>query len=92
MTCGRSKCSEQPAWLTARLRLPVGSHAFQRGLRGKGEAYPRTTSSGKNPPSFWTWREAMYSLVDELNDTEAFRKQTLQCFKEMAAAGQTAAT
>ncbi len=30
------------------------SHAFQRGLRGHGEQFP------KGAGSFWTWREAMY--------------------------------
>ena len=47
------------------------SHAFQRGLRGRGEVYPRglnRAAAGGEPgesqdeetPSFWTWRNAMY--------------------------------
>ena len=64
------------------------SHAFQRGLRGLGENYPRGPS-GEETPSFWTWREAMYGLVNELDSVEAFKRQTKQCFQEMAAAGIT---
>lgn len=63
------------------------SHAFQRGLRGLGESYPKG-KDGEAVPSFWTWREAMYSLVSSL-DVEAFRKLTRQCFEEMASAGIT---
>ena len=59
------------------------SHAFQRGLRGSGEDFPH----GKE--SFWSWREAMYQLVAELND-EAFYRLCLQAFREMRAAGITA--
>lgn len=40
------------------------SHAFQRGLRGRGETYPQSDESDVGDrPSFWTWREAMYDLV-----------------------------
>lgn len=63
------------------------SHAFQRGLRGLGENYP-AGKDGEAVPSFWTWREAMYGLVQGL-DVEKFRKLTRQCFQEMAAAGIT---
>ncbi len=45
--------------LTGRALLPgmvsAHSHAFQRGLRGRGETFP----AGRG--SFWTWREAMYA-------------------------------
>ncbi len=58
------------------------SHAFQRGLRGRGENYPDGAGS------FWTWRDAMYSLVQEL-DAEAFYGLCLQAFHEMRAAGIT---
>lgn len=58
------------------------SHAFQRGLRGLGERFP----SGAG--SFWTWREAMYSLVGKL-DADAFYAVTLQAFREMLASGIT---
>jgi formimidoylglutamate deiminase len=58
------------------------SHAFQRGLRGRGESFPEGAGS------FWTWREAMYSLVAEL-DPERLRTLSLQAFGEMRAAGVT---
>ncbi|MEA2601043.1 MAG: formimidoylglutamate deiminase [Acidobacteriota bacterium] len=58
------------------------SHAFQRGLRGRGETFPRGSGS------FWTWREAMYDLVSRL-DAPTFRTLCLQTFREMRAAGVT---
>jgi formimidoylglutamate deiminase len=58
------------------------SHAFQRGLRGRGERFP--AGSG----SFWSWREAMYELVAEL-DADSFRLWTERCFREMRASGIT---
>ena len=58
------------------------SHAFQRGLRGRGEHF--RTGAG----SFWTWREAMYELVDTL-DAEAFRRLSLYTFQEMLHRGIT---
>eukprot|EP00602_Paraphysomonas_sp_CaronLab_P004996 CAMPEP_0185030836 /NCGR_PEP_ID=MMETSP1103-20130426/17918_1 /TAXON_ID=36769 /ORGANISM="Paraphysomonas bandaiensis, Strain Caron Lab Isolate" /LENGTH=646 /DNA_ID=CAMNT_0027566107 /DNA_START=102 /DNA_END=2042 /DNA_ORIENTATION=+ len=64
------------------------SHAFQRALRGRGETYP-TSSTGEAKPSFWTWRNAMYSLVNDLDSVEAFKQQTKQCFVEMASSGIT---
>ena len=39
------------------------SHAFQRGLRGLGETYPKGSQS-----SFWTWRQSMYSLVSSMSE------------------------
>ncbi len=60
----------------------VHSHAFQRGLRGKGEHFP----AGQG--SFWTWRQAMYQLVDELDD-QSFHQLTLAAFQEMRACGIT---
>jgi formimidoylglutamate deiminase len=62
--------------------ISAHSHAFQRGLRGRGERFP--AGSG----SFWTWREAMYGLVDRL-DHDAFQVLCLQTFREMRAAGIT---
>ena len=59
------------------------SHAFQRGLRGRGELFPEGAGS------FWSWREAMYSLVDSL-DANGFYRLTLQAFRELRAAGVTA--
>ncbi|MEO8215647.1 MAG: formimidoylglutamate deiminase [Acidobacteriota bacterium] len=58
------------------------SHAFQRGLRGKGELF----SSGSG--SFWSWREAMYGLVETLGD-DALHALTVQAFREMRSAGIT---
>ena len=49
------------------------SHAFQRGLRGRGETFPR----GSN--SFWGWREEMYRLVNEV-DAVSFKKWCISAF------------
>lgn len=58
------------------------SHAFQRALRGRGETYPAGAGS------FWTWRAAMYDLVNELTP-ETFRAACVQAFREMLAGGFT---
>jgi formimidoylglutamate deiminase len=58
------------------------SHAFQRGLRGRGETFPQGSGS------FWTWREAMYGLVARLG-AEEFQRLCLRTFREMRAAGIT---
>lgn len=58
------------------------SHAFQRALRGEGERFPRGAGS------FWTWREAMYRLVETL-DRPRFFATCLAAFREMRAAGIT---
>lgn len=58
------------------------SHAFQRALRGLGESFP----SGAG--SFWSWREAMYRLVERL-DAEEFARTTEAVFREMRRAGVT---
>jgi formimidoylglutamate deiminase len=72
--------------LAGRALLPglvdVHSHAFQRGLRGHGETFPAGAGS------FWTWREAMYALVERL-DAEEFRTLCLQAFRELRSAGVT---
>lgn len=93
-TGGRAAVREEAAVdLGARSLLLPGfvnahSHAFQRGLRGRGESYPRA-ADGSETPSFWTWREAMYGLVEATDSVAAFEAQTRQCFEEMAAAGIT---
>ncbi len=58
------------------------SHAFQRGLRGRGETFP--TGSG----SFWSWREEMYALVEEMTP-ERMYELSRQAFMEMLACGIT---
>lgn len=58
------------------------SHAFQRGLRGRGEMFP------KGAGSFWTWREAMYELVDRMDQPRMYRLSR-QAFEEMLRAGVT---
>jgi formimidoylglutamate deiminase len=58
------------------------SHAFQRGLRGHGERFPAGMGD------FWTWREAMYALVERLEEKELFRL-SVQAFGEMRDAGVT---
>ncbi|HUR93479.1 MAG TPA: formimidoylglutamate deiminase [Gemmatimonadales bacterium] len=58
------------------------SHAFQRALRGHGERFP--VGAG----SFWTWREAMYTLVEQL-DRATVRQISRRAFEEMRDAGIT---
>jgi formimidoylglutamate deiminase len=59
------------------------SHAFQRGLRGRGERFPAGAGS------FWSWREEMYRLVGAL-DRDCLFELSLAAFREMRAAGITA--
>ncbi len=61
----------------------VHSHAFQRGLRGRGDRFPKSRGS------FWTWREAMYGLVGSM-DAERLYELSRRAFTEMLAAGITA--
>jgi len=79
-------CSQPVTRLAGRALLPgfvnVHSHAFQRGLRGRGETFPAGAGN------FWTWREAMYALVDRLEAPQLFAL-CLQAFREMRAAGIT---
>jgi len=58
------------------------SHAFQIGLRGSGERYDGGSGD------FWSWREAMYEMVEALDD-EAFYELSLRAFREMRSAGIT---
>ncbi len=58
------------------------SHAFQRGLRGRGEVFT-------NPKDdFWSWREAMYGLVETLTP-ETAHQHSLRAFQEMRSGGIT---
>jgi formimidoylglutamate deiminase len=58
------------------------SHAFQRALRGQGERFPAGAGT------FWTWREAMYALVESLTPERLF-DVTRQAYREMRRAGIT---
>jgi formimidoylglutamate deiminase len=75
------------ARLSGRALLPglvsAHSHAFQRGLRGRGESFPAQAGS------FWTWREAMYELAARLGANE-IESLCRQAFGEMRRAGITA--
>jgi formimidoylglutamate deiminase len=90
-TAGRIASVGGGASITRRLRntalLPgfinAHSHAFQRALRGSGESFPAGAGS------FWTWREAMYALVERL-DRESLGRICRQAFAEMRDAGTTA--
>lgn len=62
--------------------ISAHSHAFQRALRGKGETFPEGAGS------FWSWREAMYALVQQL-DADRFYDAVRATFAEMLAAGIT---
>jgi formimidoylglutamate deiminase len=72
--------------LAGRALLPgfvnAHSHAFQRGLRGRGETF------GGGAGSFWSWREAMYDLVDSM-DAPRMLDLSTRAFREMRAAGIT---
>ena len=61
------------------------SHAFQRGLRGKGEEYPNPSEKMN---SFWTWREEMYKLVENMT-RDQFYDLCKQCYEEMLQSGIT---
>jgi len=58
------------------------SHAFQRGLRGRGEVFTNPADD------FWSWREAMYGLVETLTP-EAVFAHSVRAYQEMRVAGIT---
>ncbi|MGH7175774.1 MAG: formimidoylglutamate deiminase [Tepidisphaeraceae bacterium] len=58
------------------------SHAFQRALRFRPERF--NTGSG----NFWTWRETMYRLVDELDEQSVY-EISRNTFAEMLRCGVT---
>jgi formimidoylglutamate deiminase len=58
------------------------SHAFQRALAG------RTGRAHAGGDSFWTWRQAMYALLDRV-DADAFEAIAAQAYVEMLKAGYT---
>jgi formimidoylglutamate deiminase len=63
------------------------SHAFQRGVRG---AVERIEPSCPND-DFWTWRERMYALAQELSP-DSIREAGRRCYEEMLSAGYTSVT
>ncbi|MCG3132140.1 MAG: Atrazine chlorohydrolase [Phycisphaerae bacterium] len=66
------------------------SHAFQRGMRGLGEVFPREKmrdNSGARG-DFWSWREAMYRLVLDMN-VDRMYDLSRAAYEEMLAAGIT---
>lgn len=71
--------AERLAGLTLPGLVSAHSHAFQRALRGRGQA---------GAGSFWTWRELMYRLADRL-DPDDLRALARATFAEMALAGVT---
>ncbi|HYR27733.1 MAG TPA: formimidoylglutamate deiminase [Thermoanaerobaculia bacterium] len=74
--------TRQPDHLLLPGFVSAHSHAFQRALRGRGETFP--AGSG----SFWSWREAMYELVTQL-DAPRFEAAVRATFEEMRDAGIT---
>jgi formimidoylglutamate deiminase len=58
------------------------SHAFQVGLRGTRQFFPRSAGN------FWTWRESMYRLAGEITPERCYLLSR-QAFAEMLAAGIT---
>lgn len=81
-TLGRGDASRLPGTALLPGFVDAHSHAFQRGLRGRGEAFPAGAGS------FWSWREAMYALVDSL-DRDTLRRLSARAFAEMRDAGIT---
>ena len=77
--------SEENVTLKGKALMPgminCHSHAFQRGLRGKGETY---TGEG----NFWTWRNEMYKLVEN-STKESYYTEVKKCFEEMLRGGIT---
>jgi formimidoylglutamate deiminase len=60
------------------------SHAFQRGLRGRVERM----DPNRPHDDFWTWRERMYSLAEDLDPT-SIKEVSERCYREMLSAGYT---
>jgi formiminoglutamate deiminase len=75
--------ARQVAGLTLPGLANCHSHAFHRALRG------RTQGVGAGPGSFWTWREEMYRLAEELTPDSYFALAT-EVYREMVATGITA--
>jgi len=58
------------------------SHAFQRSIAG------RTERAGGSGDSFWTWREAMYAAVENI-EPDAFEAVATDAYVAMLEAGYT---
>jgi formimidoylglutamate deiminase len=71
-----------PSW-TAPAMPNAHSHAFQIGLRGRGERPPGPEADGDD---FWSWRQEMFRLVAEL-DPDTMHALARRAYAEMAAAG-----
>lgn len=84
-SAGDSDCIELPGHALVPGMVNAHSHAFQRGLRGLGETYPK---DAHGQSSFWTWREEMYKLVGGMTQEHMYAL-TKQCFAEMRDAGIT---
>ena len=82
VTSGREPTSRHARGALLPGFINTHSHAFQRGLRGHGERFPAGMGD------FWTWREAMYALVERLDEKELYRL-SVQAFEEMRDAGVT---
>jgi len=63
------------------------SHAFQRGLRGAVERIEPSHPLD----DFWTWRERMYALANELTP-DSIHEVSRRCYEEMLFAGYTSVT
>lgn len=68
--------------------MPNGhSHVFQRAMAGLAEHRSNAAAAGQD--SFWTWRERMYQLANEL-DHERLYEVAKACYQEMREAGYAA--
>lgn len=74
---------ERDATILDGLTLPgfanTHSHVFHRALRGRAQ---------EGEGSFWSWREAMYTVADRIDPT-MLRRLAVAVFAEMAEAGYT---
>jgi len=75
--------TDEPRTATVPAMVNAHSHAFQRGLRGRGE---RPAPAAHAADDFWSWRETMYRLASDL-DPESMRSAAARTYGEMAAAG-----
>ena len=67
--------------------LPGFVNAHSPRVSSAGCAGPRRDCSPEGAGSFWTWREAMYGLVDDARPGDVFSRCTLQAFSRDARRG-----